>query len=282
MVSWIRLPSATHSFDQNQRINFLPFKVSANAVAVTAPSNANSCPPGHYMLFLLNKQRVPSVAKIIRIVHAGPLNVVSHSVSSAGSTEQPSMLDRDAAVVAAAHGTRLVVGVTPACPYGISACWGGAYEALRNLQGVDSVRPVPNAEDSVAYVYLKDYGLPDLERWPEQFARTANGTYLFRGAEVTIQGQVQEKLGELFLTGNSERPEVALAPLQASARIQWDHKRGVRKPFEGNEEVAYANLAAKKRNATAMSKVTVTGPLSQTDAGFVLQVRVFKAPEAEN
>jgi hypothetical protein len=124
--------------------------------------------------------------------------------------------------------------------------------------------------------------LPDLERWPEQFARTANGTYLFRGAEVTIQGQVQEKLGELFLTGNSERPEVALAPLQASARIQWDHKRGVRKPFEGNEEVAYANLVAKKRNATAMSKVTVTGPLSQTDAGFVLQVRVFKAPEAES
>ena len=44
-VTWIRLPSVTHSFDQNQRINFLTFRVGAGKVTVQAPSNANVCPP---------------------------------------------------------------------------------------------------------------------------------------------------------------------------------------------------------------------------------------------
>jgi len=273
MVSWIRLPSVTHSFDQNQRINFLPFTVAAKAITVTAPANSKLCPPGHYMLFLLNKQKVPSVAAIVKIAPAVPhvFNVLSSGI--AGSA-QPSMLDRDAAVVAAAHGTPVAVGVTPTCPYGISACWGGAYEALRKLPGVDSVRTVPNAEDSVAYVYLKDHGLPDLEQWPEQFA-AANGSYVFRGVEVTLDGNVAEKDGELFLEGNNDRPPVLLAPLQANARIQWDHKSGVRKPREDDEQLAYAHLATEKKTAATTFGVTVIGPLSKTDDGFVLQVRKF-------
>jgi galactose oxidase len=34
---------------------------------VTAPANGNLCPPGHYMLFILNGSGVPSVAKMIRV-----------------------------------------------------------------------------------------------------------------------------------------------------------------------------------------------------------------------
>jgi galactose oxidase-like protein/Kelch motif protein len=67
-VTWIRLPSVTHAFDQNQRINRLAFTAAAGGLAVTAPSNANLAPPGHYMLFLLNSRGVPSIA---RIVHLG-------------------------------------------------------------------------------------------------------------------------------------------------------------------------------------------------------------------
>jgi hypothetical protein len=59
----------THSFNSNQRINFLKFTFTAGAtsLSVTAPANANLCPPGHYMLFVLDKNEVPSVAEIIRI-----------------------------------------------------------------------------------------------------------------------------------------------------------------------------------------------------------------------
>jgi len=66
-VTWIRLSSVTHSNNMNQRINFLPFAASGGSLTVTAPTNASDCPPGHYMLFLFNKDKVPSIAKIVRI-----------------------------------------------------------------------------------------------------------------------------------------------------------------------------------------------------------------------
>jgi galactose oxidase len=66
-VSWVRLSSVTHSFNTNQRINVLKFTADAAGLKVTAPADPKVCPPGHYMLFVLNKTGVPSVAKIIRI-----------------------------------------------------------------------------------------------------------------------------------------------------------------------------------------------------------------------
>jgi WD40 repeat protein len=67
-VTWIRLGSVTHAFNQNQRMNYLPFSVSGTgALTVTAPANGNVAPPGHYMLFIVNGRGVPSVAKIVQI-----------------------------------------------------------------------------------------------------------------------------------------------------------------------------------------------------------------------
>jgi hypothetical protein len=50
-----------------QRFNRLAFTAEATKLRVTAPANANVCPPGHYLLFVLNDDGVPSVAQIIRI-----------------------------------------------------------------------------------------------------------------------------------------------------------------------------------------------------------------------
>ncbi len=67
-VTWVRLSSVTHAYDQNQRFNNLAFKAEgATGLQVTAPPDGNHAPPGHYMLFLLDGNGVPSVAKIIRI-----------------------------------------------------------------------------------------------------------------------------------------------------------------------------------------------------------------------
>ena len=72
-VTWIRLPSVTHSFNQNQVISRLSFSQTPGGLSVVAPSSANLAPPGHYMLFLLNSAGVPSVAQIVRIgPDAGP------------------------------------------------------------------------------------------------------------------------------------------------------------------------------------------------------------------
>jgi hypothetical protein len=66
-VTLIRLPSVTHSFNQNQVINRLSYSQTPGGLSVVAPSDANLAPPGHYMLFLLDGNGVPSVAKIVRI-----------------------------------------------------------------------------------------------------------------------------------------------------------------------------------------------------------------------
>ena len=50
----------------DQRINFPAFSVSGNSLRVTAPPRAEA-PPGYYMLFIINANGVPSVARIIRI-----------------------------------------------------------------------------------------------------------------------------------------------------------------------------------------------------------------------
>ena len=66
-VSLIRLGAVTHAFDQNQRFQRLSFTKDGTGLTVTAPTSPNRAPPGHYMVFILNQDDVPSIAKIVRI-----------------------------------------------------------------------------------------------------------------------------------------------------------------------------------------------------------------------
>ncbi len=70
-INWVRLSSVTHANNFDQRINRLSFIRTSYGLQVTAPADRNLCPPGYYMMFLLNAKGVPSVAKIIRI--GGPV-----------------------------------------------------------------------------------------------------------------------------------------------------------------------------------------------------------------
>ena len=287
-VSWIRLPSVTHSFDQNQRINFLDFKRGLNQVTVTAPANGNICPPGHYMLFLLNQNKIPSEAAIIQIkVAAAPKDAAAASTEVAATARssvvlhskpfpQKSPREKDDAIRAEEKQPPVVVGVTPTCPYGLSACWAGAVEALKHMHGVKVVRPLPNAQDSTAYVYLEHDGLPDLEVWPEQFAAIANGTHLFRGVEVTLENVlITDQTGTLIMHGNDIRPPILLEPIEASDKIQWDVKEGALKPLAPEESDAYVRLQQKVKDAGGSLTATVIGPIKKFDGGYILKVRQF-------
>ena len=66
-VRWIRLGSVTHAFDANQRANSLKFTKTSTNVKVTAPANGKLAPPGHYLVFILNRNGVPSVGKVIKV-----------------------------------------------------------------------------------------------------------------------------------------------------------------------------------------------------------------------
>ena len=66
-VTLVRLSSVTHSFNMNQRFLELGFASSgAGTLTVTAPSNAD-CPPGQYLLFVLDGQGIPSLGRVISV-----------------------------------------------------------------------------------------------------------------------------------------------------------------------------------------------------------------------
>ncbi len=64
---WIRLGSVTHAFDADQRANTLSFSRTSGQVKVTTPSNSRRAPPGYYMLFLLNRNGVPSPGVFVKV-----------------------------------------------------------------------------------------------------------------------------------------------------------------------------------------------------------------------
>jgi hypothetical protein len=66
-VLWIRLGSVTHAINMNTRLNYLASSQSGQSMTVTAPANANLAPPGHYVLYVLNSNGVPSVGTVIQI-----------------------------------------------------------------------------------------------------------------------------------------------------------------------------------------------------------------------
>lgn len=293
-VSWVRLPSVTHSFDQNQRINFLQFQPNAGTLAVTAPASPDLCPPGHYMLFILSKAGVPSVARIVQIqavvasaavalpppavaaARAPRTSFIALDSVSPEARPHSRVYAREAEVAATAKGTAVVIGITGTCPYGIGAYWGGAYEALRRLEDVTLVSPIPNTDDSTAEVFLKDDGLPPLDRWKAQFRRMVNGTYVLRGVEVTLRGAVEEREGKLFLASSGQRPSVELAPITEADKIQLNRAAGAPKALEEGEERAYEKLVAIAGDLAVGPDVIVTGPLKQTDTGYQLHVRLFE------
>jgi hypothetical protein len=65
----IGLPSMTHSFDMNGRHVQIPVWWTGSGYALLGgPADARVAPPGYYMLFVLDANRVPSVAKIVRVM----------------------------------------------------------------------------------------------------------------------------------------------------------------------------------------------------------------------
>jgi hypothetical protein len=267
-VTWIRLPSVTHAFDENQRINRLDSRVDQGKLKVTAPATANECPPGHYMLFLLDTAGVPSVARIV-LVQVSPAQAIPHLAMQ--RVRPPLTVQaRASEIERTAHGTVVTVGITGTCPYGIGSCWGGAYEALARLDGVDLVGPVPDVDDSTARVFLEDDRLPDLRSWERTFPRIVNGSYHLRGVEVVLQGLVRHLDGRLVLTGSGARPQVSIVALEASDKVQWDHERHVRKARSEAESQAYERL---RQAVGAGISATVTGPLTQDGNDYRLHLR---------
>ena len=66
-VALVRLGAVTHSDNMEQRYVPLVFTAGSTSLTATAPANANVAPPGYYMLFIIDSNGVPSVARMVNI-----------------------------------------------------------------------------------------------------------------------------------------------------------------------------------------------------------------------
>ena len=66
-VHLIKLGSVTHSQNQDQRLVPLAFRTTDGALVVDGPVDRREAPPGHYLLFLVDEDGVPSFAPIVQV-----------------------------------------------------------------------------------------------------------------------------------------------------------------------------------------------------------------------
>ena len=66
-VTLTALGSATHAQNFGQRFIALNFTAAGGALTVSPPANANVCPPGYHLLWLINASGIPSISKMVHI-----------------------------------------------------------------------------------------------------------------------------------------------------------------------------------------------------------------------
>ena len=295
-VSWTRLPSVTHCINFNQSFSFLTASQTGTKLEITIPTNSTYAPPGHYMLFVMSKETtkdgdfdgIPAVeAPIIRLNLDPKTPFVKPGIPEKSSKLAMRMgvtlSMRHEQVVNEQDKPPVIVGLTPLCPYGLGPCWGGAYEALRSIKDIAVVGPKPSQEDSIAFVYLKDDILPDINAWRKQLREVDGGTYEMRGLGLTLSGVVNgQKDGgaeQLTLAGTSTRPVVVLAKFRAESKLEWDNGARKAKSVTDEEAGAYERLAKAVAEHPGGLTLDVTGTLQKhADGKYSLDVKSFVAP----
>ena len=131
-VALVRLGAVTHSDNMEQRYIPLSFTTGATGLTAAAPINANVAPPGPYMLFLVDANGVPSVARMVSVQSDGsPPTVTLTQPANGASFTAPATVSL-AATASDADGTVARVeffngaaklGEDTTAPY--SFTWGG-------------------------------------------------------------------------------------------------------------------------------------------------------------
>lgn len=102
-----------------------------------------------------------------------------------------------------------------------------------------------------------------------------------RGIEMTVSGVGTKKQSganeQLTLAGTSTRPQLILAPFQATSQLKWDMTAQAPRPIIDAEAGAYKRLSATLADHPTGVTVQVTGTLQKQGANkFSLDVRDFE------
>src|SRR3954452_13725610 len=103
-LALVRLGAVTHSVNMEQRYIPLDYTAGSGTLTATAPKDANIAPPGVYMLFAIDANGVPSIARMVTVKsNAAP--TVSLTQPADGATFTPPATISLAATAADADGT---------------------------------------------------------------------------------------------------------------------------------------------------------------------------------
>ena len=98
----IRMAAVTHNLNSDTRFLNVPFTGNGTTYQINLHSNANVLIPGYWMLFALNNQGVPSLAKVIQITTQGVVNVANPGPQSTQTGQSASLQIQASSSVAGA------------------------------------------------------------------------------------------------------------------------------------------------------------------------------------
>lgn len=168
--------------------------------------------------------------------------------------------------------SRITVGVTPTCPYGILACAGAAHEALGTLEGVESVTTVPDSYNCTFEVEMKTAGLPHSDRWKDQFKAVVGEVFVFRGVEITVDGKLSRQGDQLVLHVPGLETPIRVTTLEH--KLQWNFRKQAFRQPEPAESTACQQLTAEASKNDAMF-VQIVGPFRFEKDIPVIEVREY-------
>jgi hypothetical protein len=128
----------THAFNPNQRLSVLSFTPGPGALDIVAPASANIAPPGHYLLFIVDDNGVPSIGSIVQLVAGTPpppaatLTGLSPSSAAAGAP----------GFTLTVNGTGFVSGA--------SVRWNGAARATTFVNSAQLTAAIPASDIAAA------------------------------------------------------------------------------------------------------------------------------------
>ncbi|MCO8269017.1 DUF1929 domain-containing protein [Actinoplanes sp. TRM 88003] len=195
-VALVGLADVTHSVDQGQRYIPLKFTTSGTTLTVAGPPNGGVAPPGYYMLFVVDADGVPSIAKMVQVAK-GPNPVMSQVKNNTGRC-----LDVPTS------------SLLPKTYLQTFTCNSSKAQALSRLPDDKTLRVLGNCVD-VPWSRFN----PAQKVWVYSCSRSAAQTWQF-GADGTIRPTSNTKVC-LAAASAAERAAVALATCSGAALQKW-------------------------------------------------------------
>lgn len=140
----VRLPSVTHTVNMDQRYIPLSFTASGSGLNIVAPGDGNVAPPGYYMLFIVNGNGIPSVARIVQIGGAVQADTQPPTVSLSAPTSGASVsgnvtISASAADNVGVAGVQFLLDGTPLGPIDASAPYSITWNSTTATNGAHTL-----------------------------------------------------------------------------------------------------------------------------------------------